>query len=99
MKKIKVGDHVKIVNMEGEPAYTGRAGIVQHIDDAGQIHGTWGGCALIPGIDVFEVLETDDDFLCPLGGDETNDCANCFYAGDYHFVDGECVLREEVSDE
>lgn len=30
---------------------------------------------------------------CPLGGDETNDCADCSYAGDYHFVNGECVER------
>ena len=30
---------------------------------------------------------------CPLGGDETNDCADCIYSGDYHFVDGECVAR------
>ena len=32
---------------------------------------------------------------CPLGGDETNDCADCVYSGDYHFVNGECVEREE----
>lgn len=32
---------------------------------------------------------------CPLGGDETDDCADCAYAGDYHFVNGECVRREE----
>lgn len=31
---------------------------------------------------------------CPFGGDEHDDCADCAYAGDYHFVDGECVLRE-----
>lgn len=31
---------------------------------------------------------------CPLGGDETNDCADCAYAGDYHFVNGECVRRD-----
>ena len=37
----------------------------------------------------FEILE------CPLGGDETDDCAGCTYAGDYHFVNGECVRREE----
>ena len=30
---------------------------------------------------------------CPLGGDETNDCADCIYSGDYHYVDGECVAR------
>lgn len=33
--------------------------------------------------------------LCPLGGDETNDCADCVYAGDYHFVDGECIKRDD----
>ena len=32
---------------------------------------------------------------CPLGGDETNDCADCSYSCDYHFVNGECVRREE----
>ena len=31
---------------------------------------------------------------CPLGGDTNNDCADCFYAGDYHFVDGDCVERK-----
>ena len=35
------------------------------------------------------------NLLCPLGGDETNDCADCAYAGDYHFVDGECVRRDD----
>ena len=32
---------------------------------------------------------------CPLGGDETDDCADCPYSCDYHFVNGECVRREE----
>jgi hypothetical protein len=32
---------------------------------------------------------------CPNGGDETNDCADCIYSCDYHFVNGECVRREE----
>lgn len=31
---------------------------------------------------------------CPFGGDETDDCADCAYASDYHYADGECVLRE-----
>ena len=35
------------------------------------------------------------NLLCPLGGDETNDCADCAYAGDYHFVDGNCVRRDD----
>ena len=37
----------------------------------------------------------EEECKCPLGGDEANDCADCAYAGDYHFVDGECVEREE----
>ena len=43
MEKVKIGDTIKIIKMEGEPQYTNREGVVTHIDDAGQIHGTWGG--------------------------------------------------------
>lgn len=38
--------------------------------------------------------DTIDDFGCPLGGDETNDCEGCAYSCDYHFVNGECVRRD-----
>lgn len=54
---VKIGDKIKIIYMNGEPQYGGREGIVQHIDDIGQIHGTWGGCALIPGEDSYEVIK------------------------------------------
>ena len=54
---VKIGDKIKIIYMNGEPQYSGREGIVQHIDDMGQIHGTWGGCALIPGEDSYEVIK------------------------------------------
>ena len=54
---IKVGDKLRIVHMDGEPQYCGKEGIVERIDDIGQIHGSWGGCALIPGVDQFEVVE------------------------------------------
>ena len=34
--------------------------------------------------------------LCPLGGDEHNDCKDCVYSGDYRFdkktVD--CIIRK-----
>jgi hypothetical protein len=30
---------------------------------------------------------------CLLDGDIENDCADCIYAGDYHFQDGDCVER------
>lgn len=43
--------------MDGEVDYTDKVGTITLIDDAGQLHGTWGGCALIPFVDEFEVLE------------------------------------------
>ena len=52
----KIGDKIRIINMDGEPDYTGRIGTVTYIDDAGQIHGTWGGCALIPDCDDWMIL-------------------------------------------
>ena len=53
---VKVGDKIKIISMEGESNYAGREGVVDCIDDAGQIHGTWGGCAIIPSVDKFEII-------------------------------------------
>lgn len=57
---VKVGDTIRIQNMHDEPHYTGRTGTVKFIDDAGQIHGTWGGLALIPG-DEFLILDKSDN--------------------------------------
>ena len=56
MDDVKVGDHIKILNMEGEPQYADREGVVTHIDDSGHIHGTWGGCAIVPEIDTYIIL-------------------------------------------
>ncbi len=56
--KTEVGDIIRIIKMKDEPSYNGKEGTVTHIDDLGQIHGTWGGCALIPEIDKFEVIDT-----------------------------------------
>lgn len=55
--EVKVGDKIHISIMVGEPQYTDKVGTVTHIDDIGQIHGTWGGCALIPNEDEFEIIE------------------------------------------
>ena len=41
MDKEHIGDRIKIIHMEGEPHYKDREGVVTHIDDAGQVHGTW----------------------------------------------------------
>ena len=52
----KVGDTIRIVEMKGEPYYSGRVGVVELIDDMGQIHGSWGGCAILPERDTYEIL-------------------------------------------
>lgn len=52
----KVGDLIQIRYMSGEPDYEGREGTITRIDDAGQLHGTWGGLAVIPSEDSFVIL-------------------------------------------
>ena len=59
---VKVRDKILIISMSGEPQYSGATGTVTCIDDAGQIHGTWGGCALIPEADTF-VVENPADYI------------------------------------
>ena len=53
---VKIGDEIKIISMQGEPDYTGRTGIVMRIDAIGQLHGTWGGLAVIPEEDTFQII-------------------------------------------
>lgn len=36
--------------------YINEVGIVTRVDDAGQLHGTWGGLAAIPGEDTIELI-------------------------------------------
>lgn len=56
MNKVKVGDKIRIIKMTDEPSYEGREGIVEYIDDIGQLHGTWGGLAIVPEADKFIVV-------------------------------------------
>lgn len=51
-----IGKRIRIDYMNGEPQYAGRIGTVELVDDACQLHGTWGGCAVIPGEDSYTVL-------------------------------------------
>mgnify|MGYP003297847921 CR=1 FL=1 len=55
----KIGDKIRIVHLQGEDGrYEGREGIVEHIDGIGQLHDTWGGLAIIPEEDEFEILNS-----------------------------------------
>lgn len=58
---IGIGSKIRIVDMTDEPLYNGREGTVTVIDSIGQIHGTWGGLALIPGIDSFHEIKEDNN--------------------------------------
>ena len=51
--KVNVGDVIRIIEMKGEVGYDGRFGIVTSIDGAGQLHGTWGGLAVLPDVDSY----------------------------------------------
>lgn len=57
----KVGDKIKIIYMEGEPQYSGKVGVITrtYSDPWGdwRLEGTWGGCAIYPDKDEFEVIE------------------------------------------
>lgn len=57
MFDVKIGDTIKILDMQGEPAYKGKVGVVKYIDDMGQLHGTWGGLAIIPQADEIEIVK------------------------------------------
>jgi len=55
--KAKVGDKIRINHLCGEnDRYDGKVGIITHIDGIGQLHGTWGGLAVIPEEDSFTIL-------------------------------------------
>ena len=54
--EVKIGDKIRVINMDGEPNMTGAEGTVRLIDDAGQIHCHEFGLAIIPNVDTFEVI-------------------------------------------
>ena len=65
MINVQIGDIIRIIRMEDAggrdtqaAGYAGRTGTVEFIDSIGQLHGTWGGLAIIPEVDDFEIVET-----------------------------------------
>ena len=54
---MEVGYRILIVYMDGEPEYTGKIGVITHIDDIGQLHGTWGSLAINLDVDKIEILD------------------------------------------
>ena len=64
MINVQIGDIIRIIRMEDAggrdtqaAGYAGRSGTVEFIDSIGQLHGTWGGLAIIPEVDEFEIVQ------------------------------------------
>ena len=53
-----LGRTIMILSLKDESdAYAYRTGVVESIDDIGQLHGTWGSLAVIPDVDEFVVMD------------------------------------------
>lgn len=70
----KVGDKIVIKGFAGDELsacdYIGKTGIVQMIDDMGQLHGDWGGLAILPEDD-FEILQEGETVhIYEIGGSD-----------------------------
>ena len=59
--KPDIGDTIQIINMLGEPNYSGKSGIIKSIDSMGQLHCEGFGLAVIPDMDDYEVIERASD--------------------------------------
>ena len=57
---VREGDTIRITRLDDPytpESYVGREGVITHIDSMGQLHGTWGGLAVIPGEDGFIIIK------------------------------------------
>lgn len=84
MPKLKMGTYIKITKMRVEHAYDGKIGKVVLIDDANQIHGTWGGCALIPEVDSFVALPEERTPLFEMCEKNDTSLSGMNYLVDYY---------------
>lgn len=65
---VRIGTTIRIDHVKDDTPYlpggidyharelNGKEGTVTHIDDAGQLFGTWGGLAIIPEVDEFTII-------------------------------------------
>jgi hypothetical protein len=60
----KIGDKIRIIEMKGEESYNGREGVIEFIDGLNQLHGTWGGLAVIPEQDTIELINGNSEARC-----------------------------------
>ena len=59
-KIISLSPNAKGIPDPAEQQYVGKTGIINYIDDAGTIWGTWGGIGLLP-CDNYEVINKEGE--------------------------------------
>ena len=56
--EFKPGMKVRIIHLDGEDnRYDDIEGVIEYVDAIGQLHGSWGGLAIIPDVDEFELVD------------------------------------------
>lgn len=56
--EFKPGMKVRIIHLDGEDnRYDDKEGVIEYVDAIGQLHGSWGGLAIIPDVDEFELVD------------------------------------------
>lgn len=56
-KELYLGCEIVIYHLYGEGcSYDGTTGIVERVDDMGDLYGTWGSIAVMPGLDQFSIV-------------------------------------------
>lgn len=56
MSKYRVGQLIKIIDVDEFPEYSPKIGVITDIIN-GELYGTWGKCAILPNFDIIEVIE------------------------------------------
>lgn len=105
---VKEGDKIRIIHLEGEDnSYDGKEGTVDHIDSIGQLHGTWGSLAVIPGVDEFEVIteglleakKDEEEIMSPEEAKlEAHTMLNQLVADEIEAIDGYEASKAELLD-
>ena len=55
--EVKIGDRLRIYQLKGgDRTYDVPEGVVEHIGGTGALHGTWGGLAVIPDEDDYQII-------------------------------------------
>ena len=61
LEKKYMGKTIRIIylvpgSIDDNPRYAGKTGVVNYIDDEGNLFGTWGGISILVGEDEFEII-------------------------------------------